>query len=702
MQRLYKPFRLALVFVFMAVFLSYYVTELYRAQIIDAQVAEDELPVRRTITRTVTLPSARGNIYDRNGVLLASGRPSFNITLSRDALLRVPNRNDIILELIYAAHDEGVSYNDDFPVTSGAPFMYYMDMTREQRRRLDVYLEYFNHDPDITASDLLAWMRGHYGIDYTIGITDARLISGVRYELEVRAIIRNLAPYVFASDVSASFITLVEERGLIGVYSETGFVREYHTTYAAHMLGYIGPISSEQLERYRELGYPMDALVGQTGAELAFEEQLRGIDGRQVVRMSDTGAIMEIVPVRDPQPGNHVFLTLDLGLQVAVEHALQTQIDIINRSRQVAPGRDQQGEDDADDLITGGAVVVTDVRTGEVLASATYPTYNPLTLSQDFAYLNTDPRMPMMNRATQGRYNPGSTFKMVTAFAGLREGLITRNTTVHDGGRYTRHETFQPSCWIFLLPPGVGHGSVDVVQAIECSCNYFFIWIADRFAGGPLPGARNLAATAEEFGLGRSTGIELPENSGRLATPEWKRAALNEGWWVADTLLTSFGQGNNVFTPLQLANYAATIGNGGTLYRLTLLRRIMSSDFLEPLYQHEPDVLNVIEETEYIRILQDGMLAASRGRRGTARSVFGDYPVRVASKTGTVQVEGRDINDGVFVCYAPAANPEIAISIVIEKGGSGSAVMDIARMIFDHYFRTETIFQATPFGELIP
>jgi len=211
-----------------------------------------------------------------------------------------------------------------------------------------------------------------------------------------------------------------------------------------------------------------------------------------------------------------------------------------------------------------------------------------------------------------------------------------------------------------------------------------------------------LAGVAQEFGLGRTTGLEIRENPGRIATPEFVREALNVAWMRGDTVATAFGQGHNMFTPIQLANYSATIANGGTLHSLTILRRIKSSDFTELLHSHEPEVLSVIEETEYVQIIQEGMRAVSRGNRGTARSVFGDYPVRVAAKTGTVQNELHDINDGVFVCYAPADNPQIAISVVIEKGGSGSAVMDVARVVFDYYFRSEVTLRATPYGDLIP
>jgi penicillin-binding protein 2 len=411
---------------------------------------------------------------------------------------------------------------------------------------------------------------------------------------------------------------------------------------------------------------------------------------------------MDITTVREPEPGNHVYLTIDLGLQVATEHALRTQIDILTKEREI---KRELGETDPDidDVITGGAVVVTDVRTGEVLASATYPTYDPMTLARDFALISSDPTMPLFNRATQGRYNPGSTYKMITAFTGLRNGTINRHLGVNDEGRYLRYEDldFTPSCWIYSSHRAT-HGIVDVVRALECSCNYFFIWVADNLGNSAANNARALAATAMEFGLGVSTGLELPETTGRLATPEWKQEALKEGWWSADTLLAGFGQGHNMFTPVQLANYAATIANGGTRNRLTLLRRIMSFDYSELLYLQEPEALSTIAETEHVEILQEGMLAVTRGSRGTARSVFVDYPVRVAAKTGTVQVEGQAMNDGVFICYAPANNPEIAISIVVEKGGSGSAVMDIARMIFDYYFKTEITVLATPYGELIP
>ena len=693
MQRMYKPLRVGMIFALMSVLIAIYVFELFKIQLYETMAADTESQPQRTATSSVVLSAARGNIYDRNGILLASGRPTYNIMLNRTALLLDPNRNAVIQELIYTTMGKEIPYNDTFPVTRGAPFEFISDMTTSRRGRLNTYLEYFSLDPEITSSDLLSWMRTHYRIDYTIGILEARLIIGVRYELEIRAIIGSIAPYVFASDVSSDFVTIIEERKLTGVNVESNYLRQYHTTYAAHLLGYIRPMSDTEYEVYKKLDYPMDALVGKIGAELAFEDLLHGVAGKQTVTTGADGTVLDVVTEREPEPGKHIYLTIDIDLQMAVEQELRTFIESVNRTR----------EDAGLDKIPGGAVVVTSVQTGELLAAASFPTFNPATLSEDFSLLNSDPDRPMINRATQGRYSPGSTFKMITAFAGLRHGIITRYSEIYDAGKYTKwaDEGYAPSCWIYS-GYGTTHGYVNVVGALECSCNYFFITVADRFAGGALAGADILADTAQEFGLGRSTGLQISEATGILATPEWRRRVLNDAWHVADTLMTSFGQGENRFTPVQLANYAATIADGGTLHSLSILRRVKSSDFTELLYAHEPEVLNEIEEKEYIGILQEGMKAVSTGRRGTASSAFSNYPIKVAAKTGTVQVDEQDINNAVFVCYAPANKPEIAISVVIEKGGSGAAVMDIAKKIFDYYFISEVTVLATPYGELVP
>jgi len=316
----------------------------------------------------------------------------------------------------------------------------------------------------------------------------------------------------------------------------------------------------------------------------------------------------------------------------------------------------------------------------------------------------------MLNRATHGRYIPGSTFKMATALAGLRNiprFANNKHYPIYDEGSFTRYadvgEGFIANCWIFNRER-VGHGWVHLTQAIEVSCNYYFIQMADWLPGGsPEARAELIAEAAMDLGLGVRTGLEISESTGRLATREAREAVTGyHRWYAADTIMAGFGQGENRFTPVQLANYAATIANGGTLNSMTLLRMIRYSDFSGVYKTSEPEVLNVIEETEFIEWIQEGMVLASTGRNGTARRLFRDFPILVASKTGTVQIEGRAFNDGVFVCYAPADNPQIAIAVVVEKGGSGSEVMPIAETILRHYFLTQSSFMAVPYGGLVP
>jgi len=705
---MYKPARIGLLIAVLAVMLTVYVSALFVIQVYDQIGADEGQSPQRIITRRTTLNAARGNIYDRNGVLLASGRPSYNIKIDRRALLLSPNPNETIQTLIHAAIDRGLSYSDTFPVTRGAPFEF-LNMSATQRSRLDQYKEYFNIDPDISVSELLAWMRDHYKIDYTIGILEARLIIGVRYELEVRAIVHAIRPYNFLTDVETDFVSYLEEQGLIGVYAESTFVREYHTSSAAHIIGYTGLMTAEEYEVYRDLGYPMDAIVGKIGAELAFEEYLHGSSGEMVTRLTEDGTVISVEVTSDPEPGMHVSLTLDLDLQIVTEHALRTHIDRVNLTReQLRLNADDDEEED--NTIRGGAVVVTNVNTGEVLASATYPTFNLQTLSEDWLFLNTNPNNPMLNRATHGRYIPGSTFKMATALAGLRHIPRFGNNKyypIYDEGSFTRYadagEGFVANCWIFNRER-VTHGWVHLTQALECSCNYYFIQMADWLpGGGPEARANLIAEAAMDLGLGVRTGLEISESTGRLATREAREAATGySGWYAADTIMAGFGQGESRFTPVQLANYAATIANGGTLHSMTLLRMIRYSDFSGIYKTSETEVLNVIEETEFIEWIQEGMVLASTGRNGTARRLFRDFPILVASKTGTVQIEGRAFNDGVFVCYAPADNPEIAISVVVEKGGSGSEVMDIAYTILRHFFLTQSTFMAVPYGGLVP
>jgi len=663
--------RASRIVILMALFagvLAVYAAALYKMQIYDVASGNvaDTRPTTIT-TRTETIRAARGDILDRNGVPLVSSRPTFDILLTRRPLLEAEDTNGAILDLAHTAIASGVAYNDAFPVNLGAPFEFRYDMTTQQRSRLDAYIDYFSElKEDITAEDLIVWMKKHYDIPYTTNIADARLIIGIRYELEIRAIVTNMAPYIFASDVPADFVAYVSEKAEPGITVQISSARMYHTSSAAHLLGYLSRMDEADYEKYGPLGYPMDAMIGKSGVEASFEQYLHGIDGTKVVELSADGTVLNERITQEAMPGSNVYLSIDLQLQETTEAALAEKIRTINLTR------------DEEQLITDGAVVVMQVKTGEALAIASYP---PIEES-------------VFNYALQGIYNPGSTFKPVTALAGLRAGVIERYTPVEDHGIFTKYPDFQPRCWLYTAT-GATHGALDVVGALRDSCNYFFYKIAADM------GPSRIAQAAYDFGFGAKalTGVDIYENEGIVATEEYKNEVLGQIWFGGDTLLVAIGQGENRFTPIQLANYTATIANGGTLRDVSLLRAVKSSDYTGIVYEYEPTTRNIIPETDYIGYLQEGMREVAR--RGTARDMFSTYPIAVAAKTGTVQTGGTNINDGVFICYAPADDPEIAIAVVVKKGGSGAGVMEIAKVVFDEYFKGSSYGGIVVEGELL-
>ena len=665
MRRFVNGTRIVIILILVAALTMVYISALYRLQLYDDGSDPENLASLNTSTSLIPLSASRGDLLDRNGVPLIASRETYGITLSRDQLLNAVDTNGELMRIIETAQEYGVEYTDTFPITMEAPFSY-TPMDEEQTYRFEEYLDFFGLRHDILASDLIVWLKDHYDIDFTTNLNDARRIIGLRYELELRVIV-NIDPYVFASDVEPEFIAVMKERGFIGVNTTTNYIRECFTSSAGHLLGYTAYMDSEEYEYYEKLGYPMNAQVGQAGAEKAFEEYLHGKDGVLQVTTLEDGTVVSEKVIEPAQPGENVYLSLDIGLQKACEDALSNLIAEINSTRP-----------DPDDWATGGAMVVVQPKTAQVLASVSYPFYDPTTLLEDYDRLMAAPNQPLFNRATNGIYNPGSTFKMVTGFAGLKTGFIKEFTTYNDLGTYTAYEDYQPVCWIYSNTGG-GHGELDLVGAIQNSCNVFFYWVGDNI------GIDALSSAAREFGLGVPTGIEVDEDTGTLSTPEYKATIDPNPWYPADTIIASIGQGYNMFTPIQMANYCATIANGGNHYALTLLSKVKSADYSQVTLSPDPRVLNIIEERDYVRILQKGMEAVTVGE-GSAQPVFEDAPVKVAAKTGTVQSDGSTVTNGVFICYAPAEDPEIAIAVVVEKGKSGITIMSAARQVVDYYF----------------
>ena len=636
---------------------------LFGAVLYDAQILHGSENRARSISSNATsevVPASRGIITDRNGKVLVSNRLAYTLVFDRSGFTDDASLNDAILRLIRLCQETGTAWNDTLPIAQTGSFL---RCTNDRSESFTQYLEKNKLTATAAGRQLIAEMRALYHVDESLSEKDARLVIGVRYELHSRD------SYTFAEDVSSEVLSLITDGRYEGVSIRTASARVYNTTLAAHILGTIGPIWQEEWSSnektgyvgYADKGYSMNDLVGKDGVEKAFEEYLRGTDGRRLITTDEDGKLTGELYTREPQPGGTVALTLDIDLQADVERALAQTIT---------------GMIDEDSNERGGAAAVVSVGSGEVLALASYPTYDLSTFNEDYEDLVADERLPMFNRATQGTYAPGSTFKMCTAVAALESGIITPSSIIQDRGIYTYYRDPQPMCWVYRQG-GSTHGRINVTQAITVSCNYFFYEV------GRLTGIRTLDSYASQFGLGQSTGIEIGDSSGVLASPEWADSH-NQEWTDGQTITAAIGQSYNLFTPLQLANYIATLVGGGEHYQAHLLKNVKEYDNSRLLYVYDDEPLNTVEMSgSTVEAVTKGMheLTVSGG----VAFAFRDCVVSAGAKTGSAQV-GTDIANGVFVAYAPYEDPEIAVAIVIEKGGSGAALATAAVEIINSWF----------------
>ena len=643
---------------FFGAFLLLFAVVLYDAQILRGGENRAKSISSNAASETVT--ASRGIITDRNGKVLVSNRLAYTLVFDRSGFADDAALNAAILRLVQLCEETGTGWNDTLPIGRVGNFLRYSNARSET---FDKFIEKNDLTSGASGRQLLSELRELYHVDESLSEREARLIVGVRYELH------SCDSYTFAEDVSTEVLSLITDGRYEGVTIRTASARVYNTALAAHILGTIGPIWQEEWSSnedtgyvgYADKGYSMNDLVGKDGVEKAFESYLRGTDGRRLITTDETGKITGELYTREPQPGGTVALTLDIDLQADVEAALAETIS---------------GMIDKDSNERGGAAAAVSVGTGEVLALASYPTYDLSTFNEDYDELVNDQRLPMFNRATQGIYAPGSTFKMVTAVAALESGIITPSSIIQDRGIYTYYKDPQPMCWIYSQT-GSTHGRINVSQAITDSCNYFFYEV------GRLTGIRTLDSYASQFGLGQSTGIEIGDSSGVLASPEWAESHDQE-WTDGQTITAAIGQSYNLFTPLQLANYVATLVGGGDHYQAHLLKNVKAYDNSRLLYMYDDNPINTVEMSDTT------LSAVTRGMHeltvsGSVAYAFENCVVSAGAKTGSAQV-GTDIANGVFVAYAPYENPEIAVAIVIEKGGSGAALANTAVEIINSWF----------------
>ena len=683
-NRLVKPSRVAGLVVLILLLLTVYLVELYKLQIIEGEANYNRSSELTNTERTVT--AARGNIYDRYGRTLVSNEETYNLKIDTDKLFANDDPNSVILELVRMVQGYGDEYTDDLPISMTPPFEYDPDMTAIQRTMLDAYYVRQEIDPNSTAVELMSYMRTRYNIDNSYSAEEMRIIAGVRYSINVRYAV-NTADYIFVEDASMKLISSIMENKLVGIEVERAYSRKYGTEYAAHILGYTGLMTQEEYEKYSLLNYSTDAMVGKDGVEYAFENYLHGKDGKVIETRNSAGTVLATVYTEEPEPGNHVYLTIDSVLQEQTERILANGVSILkqNIAQKRAEGT-ARGDYNVDlkDEITGAAAVVVNVKTGEPLAMASWPTYNVATILEDYQELLEAENAPLFNRTLMGTYAPGSTFKPCTAIAALTMGIVNTEDKIKCEGVYTRYaaEGYAPECWIWnSTKDHLTHPEENVTTAIRDSCNYYFYSI------GNFLGVDDLGRFAADFGLGEYSGIELVEAKGNMSNQANHMDYAGTEWRIGDTLQAAIGQSDSVFTPIQMAEYCATVANSGTRYSASILKSIRNYDYSEKLYDREPTVMSTVDSAEYNwAAVHEGMWEVLNDYINEKNvNVWVDCQWRVAGKTGTAQ-KGEGIqNDGIFMCYAPYKDPEVAIFVVVERGGAGADVQFIARHIMDAY-----------------
>ena len=649
--------------------------QLFNLQIVHG--AEYRAQSNTRLTRESTIKAARGDIKDSTGNSLVTTKMTFDLEIYKT---KVDDQtlNEALLKLIHILEANGDSYNDNLPLTV-EPYAFKQTAEEEQKK----WKKQYKIDENATAEEAFTAMKEKYNIT-TEDPIEARKVMAIRYEIS-RNGYSNTKTVSIATNITRESEQQIREQNaeFPGITIVTEPMVSYTSgTLASHILGQLGRINEEELKGKEDI-YEADDLIGKTGIEYIFEEYLKGKDGKKQIDMTVDGTVTEEYVVEEAIAGSDVILTIDANLQKVAEEALKTNI------QKIANG-EFKDQSDAD----AGAIVVMKVDTGEVLAMASYPDYEPelfvtgISKEKNEEYQNSG-TAPLVNRAISGEYAPGSTYKMITAITGLETGVITTTEKINDTGVYPRGHN--PVCWYYTSYRR-GHGYLNVSDAIKHSCNYFFYEVGYR------TGIENLYKYSTYFGLGQKTGIELPsEKSGNAAHAE--NVPNNGQWYVSDTLSSAIGQSYNNFTPIQMAKYISMLANGGKNIDVTLIKTIQKADGTE-VSKEEIDnfvsqKLGTTETTEQISINPDNLQAVLEGMRGvtsesggTAYSYFRNFDIEVGGKTGSAQAgrNGEEITNAWFVGFAPYDDPEIAVVVLVENGGHGGYTAEAARDVIAQYF----------------
>lgn len=632
-------------------------------QVIEAD--EISAAAAKSAQQTLQIKAARGDIVDRYGRTIATTGMSYSVMLQKGNFptkKEHEKRLETILRLYEILETNGETILQKLPIDDNLDNPQFI---AEMSSEIAVLKDMLDKQSYATAQNCVDALVARYKLE-NLSAADARKVMNIRYLME-RGGFESYTPVEIAAEVSVATLIAVKEHqdSLPGAVIASVPYRVYERpTTAAHLIGYTGPIYAEEYAELKTQGYKMNDTLGKAGVEKLAEIYLRGTDGTTLEELNsdDTGT----TTIKNAQPGDTVVLTLDARLQEAAQKTLEETIKSIAEK-----GKNSSGKQGAD--ANAGAVVVMEVNTGDILAAATYPTYSITDILSDYNALLIAESQPLYNRAFQGLYEPGSAYKPLVAVAALETGVIRANTALVCNKVYRYYTDYQPSC--------LGtHGSITLRRALAVSCNCFF------YETGRLTTINNIVDYAKQFGLGQKSGIGLPESTGSISGPEYS-ASKNKIWVPGDTLQAAIGQGDNLYTPLQLASYVATLSNGGTRYQPRLIKSVVSKDGTETLVADEPVVLNTVNMSEStLNAVLEGMRSVTSD--GTGSAVFGSYAIEVGGKTGSAQVPSGTAN-AVFIAFAPYDEPEIAIAIVIEHGWHGGDAAGIARAVFDEYFFPE-------------
>lgn len=623
-----------------------------------------------TSVSTVTIDAARGEILDRDGNALAANTTAYKVVFEKPYMTQ-DTMNQTIHTLVELMEQRGETWIDELPIELDPDGNYAF---KENREDAITYLKgknFLNVNAYTSAELCVKQLAQLYDVNMEAYSKEEllRLLS-VRYNMTLETFSTTM-PYTFASNVSKDTVSIIEENSgsLPGVSIQVSTVRSYSDgTLAPHLLGTVGKLTQSEFEKLEEKGYAYDDVVGKSGIESTFEEELRGTDGKQVVELNSDGSVASSTVTQEPVQGNTVYTTLDSNLQKVAAASLEKNVKAA-----AAEGKSSNSQYSGEDCVAGAAVVLR-VEDFSVLAAATYPTYDLQKYTEDANYYNdllNDKTNPLFNRALNGTFTPGSVYKPAVAAAALQEGIITKSSKVTCNHVY---EYFAPS----YTPTCMGyHGSVNVTSALAQSCNIFFYDVGRRL------GIDNMDLYSKSFGLGTTTGIEIGEETGILASPTYR--VTNGGTWQpGDVIQAAIGQSDNSFTPIQLATYCATIANNGTRLKTHIVDKITDYTRQTVLSETNPEEVETVSVSqENLKIVQEGMRMVCT--QGTASSTFADYGIAIAGKTGTAENPGHSDNV-VFIGYAPYDDPEIAIAVILEYGAHSTYSLNVAKDLFDAYF----------------